>query len=627
MDKPSLAARLRYEFDNLLARGTRALIGLLALASALVIVVLSLVVWLARSAPGISFPRLLWMSLMRTLDAGTMGGDEGSWPFLFAMLAVTIGGIFIISALIGVLTTGLDSRLAALRKGRSQVIERGHTVILGWSEQIFTLVGELIAANANQRKACIVILSERDKVEMEDALRDRIGGTGRTRIVCRTGSPMEAPDLDMVSVRTSKAIVVLGSEDDRTDAAAIKAVLAIVSARTRREEPYHIVTEIRNPRNMEVARLVGKDEVELVLVGDLIARITAQTCRQSGLSTVYTELLDFGGDEIYFKNEPALQGRTYGEALLAYEDSAVIGLERAGLEVWLNPPADAVLGEGDRLIALSEDDDTFSLSDGAPPPIQQHHLRTAGSRPPAPERTLVLGWNWRGVAVVRELDNYVPPGSELTVMADVDPAEIAATADAAELKNQHLEIRRGDTTDRRTLESLGIERYQHVIVLCYSDTLGTQEADARTMITLLHLREMAKRCDHTFSIVSEMLDIRNRNLAEVTGADDFIVSERIVGLLMAQVAENKALNAVFADLLNKEGAEIYLKPARDYVTLDEPVTFYTVVEAARQRGESAFGYRLARGRGDASHGVVVNPHKRNAVQFEAGDMIIVLAEN
>ena len=70
---------------------------------------------------------------MRTLDAGTMGGDEGNWPYLFAMLAVTIGGIFIISSLIGILTTGLEARLDSLRKGRSKVVESDHTVILGWS--------------------------------------------------------------------------------------------------------------------------------------------------------------------------------------------------------------------------------------------------------------------------------------------------------------------------------------------------------------------------------------------------------------------------------------------------------------------------------------------------------------
>ena len=101
-------------------------------------------------------------------------------------------------------------------------------------------------------------------------------------------------------------------------------------------------------------------------------------------------------------------------------------------------------------------------------------------------------------------------------------------------------------------------------MLCY-DTLDPSRADARTLVTLLHLRDIAARLDRDFSIVSEMLDLRNRALAEVARADDFIVSDRLVSLMIAQVAETKHLNAVFADLFDAEGSEIYLKPAGDYV--------------------------------------------------------------
>jgi hypothetical protein len=73
--------------------------------------------------------------------------------------------------------------------------------------------------------------------------------------------------------------------------------------------------------------------------GDLIARV-AQTSRQSGLSVVYTELMDFGGDEIYFKHEPALSGKTFGEALLAYEDSSVMGIRKSDGTVLLSPAMD-----------------------------------------------------------------------------------------------------------------------------------------------------------------------------------------------------------------------------------------------------------------------------------------------
>jgi hypothetical protein len=159
--------------------------------------------------------------------------------------------------------------------------------------------------------------------------------------------------------------------------------------------------------------------------------------------------------------------------------------------------------------------------------------------------------------------------------------------------------------------------------------LDAQQADARTLITLLHLREFASRSERPFSVVSEMLDTRNRALAEVTRADDFIVSDKLVSLILSQVSENKALNAVFTDIFDPEGSEIYLKLAADYVRLGEPLNFYTIVEAAKQRNEVALGYRLSKYADDASkaYGVVVNPDKSAKVTFSEWDRIIVLSED
>ena len=98
---PTWSEKVRYHRDNILAQGTGALIGVLAVASIAVIVVAAAVVWLFNFSDA-SFSHLTWMALLRTLDSGTMGGDEGSNAFLFMMLLVTIGGIFIVSALIGV---------------------------------------------------------------------------------------------------------------------------------------------------------------------------------------------------------------------------------------------------------------------------------------------------------------------------------------------------------------------------------------------------------------------------------------------------------------------------------------------------------------------------------------------
>lgn len=631
MRQVSLRDRWNYAFDNYMTKGPLALILGLAVMAAVVVFVIALLVYVADVAPDDEAARpnvgqLAWMGLMRTLDTGTMGGDTGHPGFLLGMLAVTLGGVFTTSMLIGIMSNALQSKLEELRKGRSRVIEKDHVVILGWSPQIFPIISELVLANANQKKPRIVIMGEHDKVGMEEEIKERVSDTKKTKIVCRSGSPMDLNDLDMVNIHSSKAIVILSPESDDPDSHVIKTLLAITNNPKRRAAPYHIVAEIRNPRNMEVARMVGRDEAELVLVGDLIARITAQTCRQSGLSVVYQELLDFGGDEIYFKEEPALAGKTFGEALSAYEDSAIIGVKSKD-GVKLNPPMDIAINAGDQIIAISEDDNTIKLSNLTDYQINHQAIRNSKTAAGKPERTLILGWNWRVPTILNELDKYVPKKSEATVVAEVENGDAVIAHDCPNLKNQKVTFKPGDTTDRRMLDSLNVPSYNHVILLC-SDTLEQQESDARTLVTLLHLRDISDKQGNTFSIVSEMLDMRNRELAEVTRADDFIVGDKIVSLMISQIAENKYLNAVFTDLFDPDGSEIYLKPASDYAATGESVNFYTVVEAAKRRGEVAFGYRLKAQAKDAgkSYGVVVNPQKSNMVTFSEEDKIIVLTE-
>jgi voltage-gated potassium channel Kch len=338
--------------------------------------------------------------------------------------------------------------------------------------------------------------------------------------------------------------------------------------------------------------------------------------------------MNFGGDEIYFKHEPALTGKTFGEALLAYEDSCVMGIRKADGTILLSPPMDTRIEADDQIFALSADDDTIRLSDPSLIQVNESTLHPSGkAQKPKPEKCLILGWNRSGTTIVHELDNYVPKGSQVTVVADIYNIEKQIRAQGGRLKNQKLTVMEGETTDRDLLNKLNVQDYDHVIVLAYS-TLKPQEADAKTLVTLLHLRDMAEKDETPFSIVSEMLDLRNRELAEATQVDDFIVSEHLVSLMMAQLSENGELFDVFTDIFDPEGAEIYLKPIGDYVSLGEPVNFYTVVEAARRRGESAIGYRLVAQAKDAekSYGVRTNPHKSEAVVFTSEDKVIVIAE-
>jgi len=313
MKKPTLRQRLRYQFDNLMSRGTPAMIGVLFVLSLAVIFVAGVILVITGFAQdgenALPLGEAIWESLMRTLDPGTMGGDTGP-GFRGVMLFVTLGGIFIVSALIGVLNNAIEGQMERLRKGRSLVLESGHTLILGWSPQVFTILNELMIANENQPRARIVVLAEKDKVEMEEEVWERVKSRGKTRIICRNGNPIDPNDLEIASPHTAKSIIVLPPESKDPDSEVIKTVLAITNNPHRRKEKYHIVTQIHLAKNFPVLRMVGEDDhLQAVLTRDLIARVVAQTSRQSGLSVVYTELLNFEGDEIYFQNLPELAGR------------------------------------------------------------------------------------------------------------------------------------------------------------------------------------------------------------------------------------------------------------------------------------------------------------------------------
>ena len=207
---------------------------------------------------------------MRTLDAGTMGGDTG-WGFRIVMLVVTIGGIFVVSTLIGVLCSGIEGKLDELRKGRSQVLENDHTIILNWSPSIFDIISELVVANASRKRPRIVIMADKDKVEMEDEIAAKVPDLRNTRVICRSGDPTDLYDLahrQPADLALDHRPVARGrrsghpGDQDRAGAGQ--------RSRAGAPSPTGSPPKSATRKNAEVARVVGGEEVQLVLADDLI---------------------------------------------------------------------------------------------------------------------------------------------------------------------------------------------------------------------------------------------------------------------------------------------------------------------------------------------------------------------
>ncbi|MFH9585808.1 NAD-binding lipoprotein [Streptomyces luteogriseus] len=622
--------RVRYWFDSTLASGASALVGWMALLCLAVVVPASaLVVWTDPHAPE-SLPDRLAQVWRLTGETLRLGGATGTPLRVTMSVLLALVALLYVSTLVGLITTALTERLTALRRGRSTVLEQGHVVVLGWSEQVFTVVGELVAANANQRRAAVAVLADRDKTAMEEALSTKVGPMGRTRLICRSGPTTDPSVLTLTSPATAGVVLVLPRDEPDADAEVVKTLLALRAALPGEGARPPVVAAVRDDRYRLAASLAAGPGGIVLESDTVIARLIVQAARRPGLSLVHRELLDFAGDEFYLAAEPTLTGRPFGEALLSYPTSSVVGIVRGGTPV-LNPPPHTPLVEDDLLVVISRDDDTVWPADCADS-VEKAAMASGPATPARPERVLLLGWNRRAPLMVEQLRRRARPGSAVDVVADGGEATVRQVSEAGA---QHgtdlpLTLHPGDVTRPETLQGLDVHSYDSVIVLGQDPAPGQppDEPDNRTLVTLLLLRRLEEASGRELPVVTELVDDRNRALAPLGPGADVIISGKLIGLLMAQISQNRHLAAVFEELFSADGTGIRLRPAGDYVLPGCETTFVTVVAAARQRGECAIGYRS---HDDAStspdHGVRINPPKTGRRRWTAEDEVIVVGED
>jgi voltage-gated potassium channel Kch len=627
-DKPSVRARARYAFDNAMARGSVALVALLGVT---LLAVVGIFTFISAIAGASSNPvTTAFNVLLQTINGN---GDLKNSGFVAAaiFLLITLVGLLIFGAFIGSVVTGMDSRLDQLRQGRSLVLERDHTLILGWSPRIFVILSELSLANESRTRPSVVILAEQPKAEMEDAIRELVPDMRNTRVVCRTGNPVVAADLELVNHRQARAVIVLGGDgDDDSDADVIKTLLALTRDGAGEIAGRHIVAEIQESATEQAARLIDDELIVLVNKPETVGRLIVQTSRQAGAAAVYREMLDFASSEIYMRRDERLTDLTFLDAMLGYEQCAVIGLMHAGGAIDLNPAADTVVLADDMVIAIAEDDSVLESAEyvRASPDAEQIAIRP--SPPASPESTLILGYNRRTPLVISELAAYAEPGSTVLLVSDVPIDRSVVAVDGAAAANLRLEHRAANTNDRAVLDALDVPNYDRVIVMSYADHVAPKRAGARSMLTLLHLRDIAAKSGSEIAIVSEILDKEDTDLVRNAGVNDVVVSDEVLSLMLTQVAENRHLAGVFRQLFQAAGSEVYLRPVDLYVTPGAHASFATLVEAASRRSETAIGYWGADERagagGSRMFGIRVNPSKSDMFDTAPGDRLIVLAE-
>jgi hypothetical protein len=306
----------------------------------------------------------------------------------------------------------------------------------------------------------------------------------------------------------------------------------------------------------------------------------------------------------------------------------------------MRPAVDYVLEDSDEILIVADDDSTIKFKD-KPVYVPQELPLKPGRIEPREEKMLILGWSPKANIVIGEYADYVLEGSKVDVMIK-DPS--ANTLRDIQRLNADLDGLTITHVDKDPLASEDLETvypyaYNTVVILPQNpdEELTPERIDSETIIVLLHLRKIMAAAREKFGqelgtkIITEVLDSANQELISKAGVNDFIISNRMVSMMFAQISEEPDIQTVYDDLFKEEGSEIYVKPAWLYFE-QLPVTcrFGDLMKLVQKRDEEVcIGYKIKalEGDADANYGVKLIPLKDTQVTLTAADGLVVVAED
>ncbi|MCA9729443.1 MAG: ion channel DMI1, partial [Candidatus Eisenbacteria bacterium] len=602
--------RLKFQLETYLVRGAH--FQLLAVAGmiGIISVAAGLLAWI--SAPvGEGKDESIWWAFLRLTDPGYLGDDVGLARRVISTGLTVLGYVLFMGSLVAILTQWLNRTLKQLEEGYILVVRRNHLLILGWSTSTGIVVADLLRSQGRVRRFLrrqgsrslhIVILAERVGSSLVQELKERTDEYWNPRqITLRSGSALRRDHLERVDYTNAAAILVpagpsAGDRPEAVDTHTIKALLSMNQDQTRRRTRLPlVVAELLDARKLEVARRAYRGPIE-VLAGDaIVSRLLAQNVRHPGLSRAYTEILTHGdGNELYVRELPELTGATFEEMAARFGSAILMGVVREsehGFQPLLNPAPGLRLERNDRLVFLARDysdtePDRGSTRAAVPRKACANRARAAGLK----RRILILGWSHRAPALLSEFASYREDTFEITVVSSIPiPTRKKALARyEIDPEQCRITLLEADYTVPVELSAIGLEGFDHILILGSDWLRSGEESDARTIVGCLLLEQLLKDPATRPKIVIELLDPENAGLLG-TGLGEVLISPVILSHMLAQVTLRRELNSVFAELFTAGGAEITFESLTDYPLPSETTTFEDLEGLAHGRGEIALG--------------------------------------
>ncbi|KDO28069.1 hypothetical protein SPRG_20227 [Saprolegnia parasitica CBS 223.65] len=625
---PPRHARWLYRLDAFISRNDGQAIVLVTLCILFACSLAPLVVWTSA----FSYANAAWRVWTYMADTGSQN-EAVEWPERAVALGSTLLGFAYFAVVVGFVVDAIREKMEVLKEGRSQVVELGHTLMLGWSDKSLSFLKEICNANESEGGGTVVVLAEDHKDELEALIDTQLTKRLGTRILIRHGSPLIMTDLL------------------RSDSNLLRVILTLHNLPQLNG---HIVVDVCDGDNESLLELVGGDVLETVASHDVIGEMIVMCSRSPGLANVYASLLGFGGNEFYIETWPECDGVPFGELHARFLDAIPIGIQEVTGRVVIKPATHRRMAPGEGILVLAEDNDSYKA---APPvPIDMGAPLSLERPRPSPQCILIAGWRRDIRNMLRLLDKLSVAGTVVVLMNDTPIAERNATFldegfNVNSLVNITVQHRVGNPAVRRHVNTLDLAAFDaYMVVADMNREVNILDSDSHVLATVLTIRscedeQMDKKGQQYLAksvlqgvralaprrltpCIAEVLDPRTQRTIDsnerVRRSSDFIQSNHLVSQMIAMVSENRLVKGMLAELLGDRGASFDVVPSKQFCRQQEKLSLFQVAQRALAvSDEIVCGYRKM-----AETTFVLNPPQKTRVQtWDAYDFIVLRAND
>ena len=515
---------IKYRIDRMLNKGLLYQLLLLVFAIIILLLIVSIFIIVFFNYP----PKdAFWDSLMQFIDTGNISSVDGSTGIVLTFLMVTFIGVCGWGSLIAMINKALQDRINNLSKGNAFIMEKNHAIILGYGEEALTIVEEFIMAKVKT----IIILSEQNV----DIIRWRISFIffiKQTNIIIREGSASRIENIKLLNIAKSSSISIINNDD--TESLNILLALKKIVEEEELDKKINICVLVHEEDTIEIIKSIEEKNfvIHVIYKYEILYKLIAQSIIYTGLSNVYEDLFSNDGNVFYIETDHDFNDFKFEDAALKYLDRGMIllGITKEDRSQLLIPNYDYLLKKENRLVILSRNNNDDNIKEY--PDIKPSIIKYKNN-------ILLICEENRYDEIIKEISEYMENHNTSMISYNLIKSQ----------KNKYKFMREKLREENTTK-----------IVLISEDNL----TDVKSISILLIIRQIIRKENLNIAILSLLNSMQKRNSIRSDDVRDFIVSGKLIGMLMAQASISSNILYIFYGLLSKNGKDIIMSPYSDY---------------------------------------------------------------